>query len=304
MDAEHPLGLGWWTKRFDIAIYDTGGDVSNELVLLAEIIRCLPNLSIITFCITADRYRDATLPPYFLPNLSKSTGSNLKAIIWFSNHIPPNTDDWYTFLRRSGGSIRTVYCPAIKFPLDFLPAMPAVQTFYIPEALTEIQDYNPSLVSLRHAIFSDDDYHPEYNSSGWKQVLWTCGVNLSVIQVYSARSSTLEAISQTCFNLQRLDISVTCWAALVVAPSFPTSIRTLGICSLQVQAPREDVNMLFSALTNRRKFGSRLKVIQFLRKGTVIDLCRNHRPVLSWGIRLLKDRGIEVHDHEGQVLNY
>jgi hypothetical protein len=306
IDTEYPLGR--WTKRFDIAMHDLGGNVYDELVFLAEIIRCFPNLNIITFRITVKRYQGIKLPPYFLPNLSKSSGPNLQAISWFNDNAIPDSQDWYTFLRRGARSIRTAYCPAVRFPQD-LPTMPEMRTFYISRPVDNaIQDSDdPTMFSLRHAIFAFHNFGPETGNAASKLVLRTFQ-NLEVIQIYFGWGSTgifntLETVSQNCPNLQRLDISIRSWSDLLLGLSLPATIRVFGIHCSQVQAPRRVVRVLFDALTNGVELGASLKAIQFLCKGTLIDLCKNHLYELMKGIWALKCRGLELQDHEGHVLN-
>jgi hypothetical protein len=298
--------LGRCTKRFDIAMHDVGGEAHDEFVYLAEIIRCLPNLNIITFRITAKRYVVMDLPHYFLPNLSRSSGPNLRAILWFNFNTTPDKHDWYAFLRRGMWSISTAYCPAIKFPDDLLPAMPAMRTFYIPRPVNTVQASDPIMSSLRHAIFQPDHPSFEIKNAAWKLVLRTCGQNLQVIQVHfkmsAGISNVLEIVSQTCPNLQRLNISVQVWSDLLIGLSLPGTIQVFGIYCSQVQVRKRSVKSLFAALTSKIEFGADLKAIQFLCRGTVIELCKNHRRELVKGTQALKNRGVEVQDHEGCVL--
>ncbi|KAF8224175.1 hypothetical protein L208DRAFT_1313086 [Tricholoma matsutake] len=297
LDAGNGHPLGWWTKRLDVAMRDNGSDTESELESLSQIIQSLPNLNILVFRVTTSKYHNVLLPGSFLHHLSRSAGSNLQAIVWYTRALTPDSPQWYAFLAGMP-TIRTLSCS--QFFDDLLPALPALRTF----SLHDISSFpNPSLPnpSLRHLTFGV--YKCDVN---WKVFLLNHGQQLEVIQVHTIWkcwvSHVVQAISQSCPKLQRLDIAIQTWEELNSSQiSLPATIHTFGLYCMQPQAPRTGYKQLFSALKDM-KFGPAFKVIQLLRPNNVTDLYGRHRQLLLTNMPKLRELGFEIQDHEGQPL--
>ncbi|KAF9460324.1 hypothetical protein BDZ94DRAFT_1299972 [Collybia nuda] len=310
--------LGFWTQRIDVVMRDHIGihgqdrDVSAELYLLSEIFRCLPNLTIINFGITATLYCEIHLPAVVLQSIADTSGSCLRAIVWHVDTPAPYKVDWRTFLLRTP-NVKTVQCPT-----SFFVDSPAQldNSIQIPE-----------LLSLEHlSVIADDEVDPPSpehlpflplhrlcivsvtNAGILPQValLEKYGGNLKVFQlggqVLGELLFNLRLIANTCPNLYRLDISFSedinekiDWSAL------PENIQILGLQFDRGRFPKKVYETLFSSLCDITP-GTKLKVIQFTDQMNVRDLYERHRRVLSGNAGRLAEKGLELHDHKGSSM--
>ena len=141
---------------------------------------------------------------------------------------------------------------------------------------------------------------------GWKMLL-NHGHQLDVIQINVIQVSgllpVLDAISQYCPNLHRLDIAIQTWRELNALQelSLPATINTIGLYCFQRQASRACYKQFFDTLMKMR-FGPAFKAIRLLHSAIVTDLSRHHRPLLWANIPRLSKLGFEVLDYEGKTL--
>jgi hypothetical protein len=297
----HPLG--WWSKRLDVAMRDQSNDSESELESLSQIIHFLPNLNILIFRVTIPEYHPLRLPDSFLHQFLRSAGPNLQAILWYTPALAPTSLQWYDLLAGMPHISIVSFANAGKFPEDPLPALPALRILSLPYFMDHFPNTVTSIPSLRHLIFSSYRL-PE---AAWKTFLLNHGEQLEVIQMHVERGSLdrlLDSISQCCPKLQRLDITIQTWEVLDQLQhglSLPNTIQTFGIYCIQFQSSRSSHKALFTAL-RKMKFGPVFKGIQLLCQNNVTHLHEQHRKLLSTNLPELSKLGLEVLDHEGQVL--
>ena len=304
-DDGHPLG--WCTKRLDIAMRDMievsmcSGQL--ELECLSEIIRCLPNLAILTISVTADPFMHITFPPSLLRELVKSSRINLQAIVWRDTlHFKPPCD-WYITLAECP-KLQTIAC---TIPLEGTLTLnfPRLETLHV--LASDSRPIGPSeLSSLRRLIINVSCILPV----GLRACLpESHGAKLETIQLeirshYVLLPSWLESISTRCPNLSRLDLSFYAWPdvnSFNVRLNLPGSLRILGIQSLKKQSPSSGYNHLLKGLQNM-KFGSAHEAIQFTDMGNLLDLQRHPRK-LRHVLDTVKGIGLAVKGPDGSLLS-
>lgn len=299
-DSKSMDALGWWAKRLDVAMRDNNKDEEIALQYLTQIVQSLPNLTILVFRVAKSDYHCDFLPDSFLHCLSASAGSNLQALVWYTTVLTP-FDYWNTFLA-SLPAIRTLSCIDMNLsPNGSTLTLPTLRTFYMPRCL----QHTISLPSLRHLIFGV--YSNMDVDMGWKTFLIIHGHQLDVIQINVIQVSglllVLDAISQYCPNLHRLDIAIQTWWELntLQGLALPTTINTIGLYCFQRQASRSCFKQLFDTLRKVR-FGPAFKTIRLLHPATATNLSRHHQPLLWVNTPRLSQLGFEVLDYEGKPL--
>lgn len=311
--VDEDRALGWWTKRIDVVMRDHihEHDVATELALLYGLFQRLPNLAVITFNISAT-YSYILLPAVVLCSIANTCGTRLQALTWHSETLIPSKQVWQTFLTKTP-NIKTIWCPTTIFVDPSYPVLDGsvpelrfltnLSIHILPEH--PIPLYFHDLPSLRRLSI---DGATGSNLLLQSTVLAKYSENLEVLQISASTSISLPQhffiISQECPNLPRLDLSFlpgelkyADWSCI------PESIQILGIQYDKGQTPKSTYTNFFDSLTLcRNKPGTKLKVIQLMDQSNVRDLCERHHSVMVKATERLKNISLELHDHEGRLI--
>lgn len=301
--------LGHCTKRLDIALRDSARPVDEELSLIADIIRFLPNLEIVTFSVSSAPYtRDDYSPHLALDALSSTCAHSLRYIHWFRETLVPEAGDLYALLRKTP-NLRSFRTPLVavgqsKQPSHgefFHSSIVAVHAEYsTPDLDTPISPQLMNFPSLRQLSLSVSlSVDPR-----WGQFLQAHGNYLQHIQVLvhhvgSFMQSDLTCIIASCPNLVRLDFNFSYWSHFPPLVTLPPTVQTLGIFCAQGQD--QSYSPFFSRL-NSIEFGENFRCIQFLGKRNVADMVGKHRHQFIVGTECLRRRGIRFMDHREAYL--
>ncbi|RDB22232.1 hypothetical protein Hypma_010745 [Hypsizygus marmoreus] len=306
---ENDRPVGWWTKRLDFAMRDVDRldfDVDVCLTLLSEIVECLPNLAILTFCVTAPQLRDVKLPPSFLQTLVRVSGHSLHTIQWNSLALVPSRCDWVAFIKEA------VNIKAVRRPRFFAKetdpreqlSSSSLEILLLPRTPEDPSDFEQAnLPSLRHVVLNA----LLLQDSRWRFFLEEYGPKLEVVQlIINHKRLTAFANSKLtshCPRLVRLDISFSSWELLMFETqpiAIPPTVQRLGIQSTRKEATAKGYRALFHGIQTMEIMS--LKTIQFLDIGNVRDLCQRHPLVLSKGLHMIRTRGLQLLDHEGLAM--
>ncbi|KAH7921249.1 hypothetical protein BV22DRAFT_743290 [Leucogyrophana mollusca] len=305
--GERPLGS--WTERLDIAMRDqslTHGDL--ELDFLAEAIRCMPNLAIVSFAVRTPQYDHFTLPSSVVDALLTHALS-LRVIDWASDsqdRLYP-TDLHYAALLASATGLRVVnhVFSFVNPPSTCYPIAPSLQTLSLSSMLLEeaySRDTN-LFPSLREIVY----HHVHLSSEALRSFLSTYGANLTSVHFIDDTCSPhidlgteLAQLSVYCPRLRSLVLSVQKWAVLPPHFDLPP-LHYFGLRSNQKQAPGWGYAPVFAALQGLHQSAPTLRVVRFTDRYNVVDMRKKHAHFRR-GLESLRDCHFRVEDHEGRLL--
>ncbi|KAK2464718.1 hypothetical protein APHAL10511_003294 [Amanita phalloides] len=299
--------LGQWTKRLDIALRDSSRPADEELALLADIVRCLSDLEIVTFSLSSVQY---TLHDYspgvILTALVTTCAHSLKYIHWFRETLVPDAQDLAALLRKAP-NLRSFRTPLVtvkdyeqdndEFTYTSITAIHA--ECGIPGLDFPIPPQRMKLPSLRQLSFSLPLFAPD---TRWRNFLEMHGSHLQHMQVLIHSASSLQPdliyIVASCPSLIRLDFVFSYWSHMPFPVTLPPTVQRLGIFCAQGQI--SSYQLFFSRL-DKIEHGVNFKYIQFLGKRNVVDIFK-HRQQFITGTTRLRGSGIRFLDHRGIYL--
>ncbi|KAG6864861.1 hypothetical protein C0991_006715 [Blastosporella zonata] len=297
-------GLGWWTKQLDIALRDEPPSLflfeEEENSLVSDILECLPNLTIVNF--DTHGAHGCSFPTTILSSLTNSSGSNLQAVSWHNDCSPQEAHAWQALIDKAA-NIRRLLCPngemTCRAPYPLLPSLQCIRL--------KTKTLDGELPSLRHLI---SNVYLDYD--GWRGLLALHGGKLEIIQLYLDQeddillSPLLACFSRFCTKLVRLDLSISEWGILDLWGRHelipPTGVRVLGLQNTAIQASAKGYRSLFTGLKKLQLTPS-LRCIQLTDCGNVNDLSQKHTRMMMNLVAMLKERGLELRDHEGSLMS-
>ena len=298
--AQSNFSVGWWTRRFDIAMRDSMASSFHdrvELELICNIMEYLPNLAILRFGVTAPQYQSAKLPLSLFQRMMRSCGSTLRFIGWQNSNLTPS-DGWYTVLARCSRLEALCYLgPSTRISTSNL-TFPSLKTLFVGlhDAVAE-----SDLPLLRRVLVDVhvDHLHPVFIHHGASLE----GVQLIFCHQRYRFSDLLNFLSAQCHNLRRLDFSLPDWSMMQHAHfALPDSIRIFGLQRMGIQDTPEEYEALYNTLENMG-FGPKLEAIQFLDARNLTDLRERHPSEFSRIVVMMGARGLKVQDSEGNELS-
>ena len=300
--------LGHCTKRLDVALRDSARSVDEELSLIADIIRFLPNLEVVTFSVSSPPYtRDDYSPHLALHALTSTCAHSLRYIHWFRDTLAPAAGDLYALLRKTP-NLRSFHTPLVivdhKQPCHdefFHSSIVAVHAEYgTAELFGLIPPQLMNFPSLRQLSFSAPLFAQDWR---WEKFLQAHGNHLQHIQVVNSvgsfPQSDLTCIIASCPNLVRLDVNLLFWTYMPSLVTLPPTVQHLGIFCAQGQ--EQNYSFFFSCLDSI-EFGENFRCIQFLSKRNVVDMVGKHLRQFMVGTERLRRCGIRFMDHRGAYL--
>ena len=308
-ESESPHVVRWQIQRLDVHMRDQTDNPVLIMDILADILRRLPNLRVLTFAITGHGY-DHTydyLPERVLQatNVCRDT---LRLLNWYGG-VSPTYNAWASFLENHPR------LEAISAPVDLIQlgnshiVLDSLKSIFVhgQTSTSQNQDllWNIKLPSIHHAIY---EVNPRYSGSSHKDFLRKIGSKLTSIQINVLTTDLVfyEPISRivdTCENLARLDLVTFEW---LIPPLFnllfsiPKSVHTLGIKVIDHQIPRRSlVEQLFLNIGNVLSRFPSVKTFCFMDQRNVRAL-RAHSQILSSQLAGILMLGVNVLDHEGR----
>ena len=299
--------LGHGTKRLDIALRHSDRPADEELPLIADIVRFLPNLEIVALSVSSVQYtQDDYSPCLILDALASTCAHSLRYIHWFRETLVPDADDLYALFKKTP-NLRSFRTPLVtsKQPCYTEFFHKSIVAVHAEHATVDLDSPIPpelmNFPSVRQLSFSAPLFTVDVR---WEKFLKAHGDHLQHIQVliYSASShlqSDLTYVTASCPNLVRLDLNFPQWSHMPFPITLPPTVQRLGIFCARGQEQNYGV---FFARLDKIQFGDNFSCIQFLGKRNVADMIGKHLHQFLSGTERLRRLGIRFMDHNGAYL--
>jgi hypothetical protein len=307
--------IGWWTKRLDINLRNSTSSLRADMNALADVMKCLPNLRVLTFSITGHQYKERLAPKVLA---SVSCRETLK-FVHFYTYCIPSTENWTVFLERHP-YLESANLNNHIFPDSFHGRLDCLRTIHLNYHASSAVDFSwhTKLPAVRAAA-----YDLEFSSDeDWvEQFFTTFGPKLTTIQLNQLHldpddpwndteieanlEETLHWIQSECHALEHINLLFRSWHILTLfenADIFPSKVSTLVILIIKGQISKEMTANLFGGIFSLMKDRNpNLKTIQFSNGMNVRGL-RAHSKALAEGLRRLSDIGLVIKDSEGCIM--
>lgn len=303
--GERPLGS--FTERLDIAMRDKSQAHGNtDLELLAEVIRCLPNLAIVSVNVRTNQYGSLAMPDIVMDALAYVAPS-LKIIDWATRRLLPPLDGLHDVVtatqhlrilrcpysltgRTTAKAICTLSsCTTLAVPLDDM--------FYrmTPTQLPALRELSyHCLVLAQQPLFI-----PFMKSHGSKLT----SVHLYWPGYIAHTNDPIKGLATHCPNLRRLTIILGIWESFDAESFKPISVDFLGLRCRQNQSSTRSYKFVISALERLKDEMPALRTVRFTSSFNVNELLKNHRKALVHALELFKGSKLRLEDHEGRLLS-
>jgi len=305
--------MGWRTQRLDVHMRDRTDDPRLIMDILADILRRLPNLRILTFAVIGHGYA-ASNHSYYLPEnvlqASSACRDTLRLLNWYGG-LGPSSNTWASFLENHP-RLEEINMPVALTQLEnshiVLNSLKSVYVY----PYDENELWNIDFPNVHNAIYDMTSIIPGSEVAPRYDFLPKIGPKLTSIQINCLKSrsadnnisfrfnSAFRRIVVNCTKLARMDI-VTCEWRISTAVSFPKTVHTLGIRVTAYQIPKRSVDAFFKDIHSLSSWFPSLKTICFMDKGNIRAL-RAHPQALSSGLARITILGVNVVDHEGRPL--
>jgi hypothetical protein len=285
--------------------------------ILADILRRLPNLRILTFAVIGHGYNFYYLPENVL-QATNACCNTLRLLNWYGGPRP-SSNAWKSFLENH------TRLEAINAPVGLTQlgignshiVLNSLKSVYVhcrtdpSSSLTEDELWNIDLPGIHHAIYDITWTNPG-SSFGSHGFLPKIGPKLTSIQINCFKSGfadhdiavafyvVFSRIMVTCTNLARVDIVTYEWQ---MPPSFfiPRTVHTLGISINARQIPKRSVEALFGYMHDFLSALPSMKTVCFMDGGNVRAL-HAHPQTLGSCLARIIILDVNVMDHEGRPL--
>ncbi|KAG2348299.1 hypothetical protein BDR05DRAFT_510442 [Suillus weaverae] len=299
--GERPLGS--FTERLDIAMRDqceAHGDT--DLELLAEVIRCLPNLAIVSVDVTPTQYSSLAMPDIVMDALAYIAPS-LKIIDWASGRLLPPLHSMHDLVTATR-QLRILHCPY------FLPGCTTVKAICTLSSCTTLgvplNDIFYRMAPTQLPALRELSYQFIFLMSELLFIpfLETHGSNLSSVHLYwPGHSNQMNVLAMHCPHLRRLTINLDHWESFDVESFKLIPVEFLGLRCRRNQSSTKAYKLVISALARLKDEMPALRTIRFTSLFNVNDLLKNHRKALAHALELFKGSELRLEDHEGRLLS-
>ena len=308
LESESPHAIGWRIQRLDVHMRDRTDNPGLIMDILADILRRLPNLRVLTFAITGHGYDDPfNYLPYSVLQATNACRDTLRFLNWYGG-VRPSSNTWASFLENHP-RLEAINAPVTLTQLgNSHIVLDSLKSIYIHcrTPASHIQDmlWNINLPSIHHAIY-DVTWTDQGLSSSHDDFLRKVGSKLTSIQIIISRNDVLyfmplSRIVATCKNLTRVDLVTFGWL-IPLSFSIPESVHTLGIRVNNRQIPKHSLEAFFSSICNVLSRFPSVNTFYFMDQRNVRAL-RAHSQALSSNLAGILILGINVMDHEGRPL--
>ena len=308
-ESESPNAIGRRIQRLDVHIRDRTDNPEFILDILADILRRLPNLRVLTFAITGHGYDDPRKPYLFLPeNVLQATNAcrdTLRLLNWYGG-LKPSSNSWASFLENHP-RLEAINAPVLLTQLENPHiVLDSLKSIYIYCHTNPNKDmlWNIDLPSVHHAIY---DITSRALNSPHDRFLQKIGSQLTSIQINILRHKLdfviydgLPWIGAICKNLARMDFLTFEWL-MPLSISVPKTVHTLGIRVNAHQTSRRSMEtFLLSIHCALLRFAS-VKTFCFTDQRNV-QVLRAHPQALGSRLASIFKLGVNMTDHEGRPL--
>ena len=304
MRSEHAVELrehaiGWRIQRLDVHIRDRTDNSGLIMGILANILRRLPNLRILTFAITGHGYYDRykVLPDNVL-QATNACRDTLQLINWYGGAMF-SSKSWASFLENHP-RLEAINVPVVLTqPGNSHIFLDSLKSIYVHSDIS-LSDmlWNINLPSINHAIY-DNVYHSYHSLLKIGSKLTSIQINILRHDLDFAANRALSRIATTCKNLARLDLVIGKW--MVPFFSIPESVHTMAIRIVAHQIPRRSLKTFFDMIHNILFSSPSVKTLCFKDRRNVRAL-RAHSQALRSNLAAILILGVNVMDHESRPL--
>ena len=302
-ESESPHAIGWRIQRLDVHMRDRTNNPGLIMDILADILRRLPNLRILTFLITGHGY-DEYLPEKVL-QATTACRDTLRLLNWYGG-VAPSSNTWASFLENHP-RLEAINAPVVLTQLgNSHIVLDSLKSIYVHcRKASQIQDmfWNVNLPSIHHAIC---DVTSTARDSFEDDFLRKIGSKLTSIQIIVMPhnfvfNDPLSKIVATCKNLARVDIITFEWLMTPLV-FIPKSVHTLGIrITAPDQIQKRSLEAFFLNIRNILSRFPSVKTFCFADQRNVRAL-RAHPQTLGSNIAAILILGVNVVDHEGRTM--
>lgn len=315
---ELPHTIGWQIQRLDVHMRDRTDDRGLIMDILADILRRLPNLRILTFAVIGHGYN--THNSYYIPeNVLQATSAcrdTLKFLNWYGG-VRPSSDgpSWASFLENHP-RLEAINAPVAltqlgnsHIVLDSLKSVYVHCSTHLPTFHVENELWNINLPNIRHAIYDITWTNADHTFTSHHNFLTKIGPNLTSIQINYLRSCPVgdivslafyrlfQMIVANCAKLARANVVIYEWK-IPIFFIFRKTVHTLGIKVNTYQVSKRSVVTFFRTVYDFLCRHPSLKTVCFTDQGNIQAL-RAHPHALSSGLALMTILDVNVMDHEG-----
>ena len=308
-ESDSSNAIGWRIQRLDVHMRDRTDNPELIMDILADILRRLPNLRVLTFSITGHGYEDSSNPYYFLPeNVLQATNAcrdTLRLLNWYGG-VKPSSNTWASFLENHP-RLEAINAPVVLTQLgNSHIVLDSLKSIYIHCHTNPNQDilWNIDLPSIHHAVYDITSTPPGFSHEDFLRKISSKLTSIQ-INILKPNSSfvifrTLSSIEATCKNLARVDFVTYDW----LMPSFfsvPKTVHTLGIRVNAHQISRRSVEAFLLSIHHALSRFASVKTFYFTDQRNVRAL-RTHPQALGSNLASIFNLGVNVMDHEGHPL--
>ncbi|OJA19897.1 hypothetical protein AZE42_07025 [Rhizopogon vesiculosus] len=297
LPGERPLGS--YTERLDIAMRDHRyAHMGGDLELLAEVIRLLQNLAIVS--VDVSQCFSLSMPDTVMDALT-CVAPSLKIVYWAAPRLLPPSRSLQNIVTAS--QLHILHCPhhflGRTYPMDLTlsscTTLAASDHTFHHMSLTQFP-------ALRELIYRDR----LRERSPASRFLEMHGKNLTSVHLLWSvlglrdQINILAAYSP---NLRRLTITFELWGLLDTNMFDLVPIEYFGLSCRQSQSPTNVYKVVLATLAHLKEIKSTLHIIRFTNYLNVNELLKNHRKALLPALELLSGKNFRLEDHEGRLLS-
>ncbi|OAX32653.1 hypothetical protein K503DRAFT_590451 [Rhizopogon vinicolor AM-OR11-026] len=273
--------------------------MDGDLELLAEVIRLLQNLAIVS--VDVSQCFSLSMPDTVMDALTYVAPS-LEIIDWAAPRLLPPSRSLQNLVTAS--QLHIFHCPhhfpGRTDPMDFIlsscTTLAASDHIFHHMSLTQFP-------ALRELIYRDR----LRERSPASRFLEMHGKNLtSVHLLWSAFAGLRDQINLLAAyspNLRRVTITFEFWEFLDTNMFELVPIEHFGLSCRQSQSPTNVYKVVLATLARLKDIKSTLRIIRFTNYLNVNELLKNHRRALLPALELLSGKNFRLEDHEGQLLS-
>ncbi|KAI6017451.1 hypothetical protein EDC04DRAFT_481476 [Pisolithus marmoratus] len=301
--------LGWWAERLDVVSLGAGIDEER----LADIIMCLPNLTVVSLDIEPSPQEQLTL--HSIRNALRHVASSLHVLDWSTE---PSDNNPETLLEERQlfvemprlRILRSRYMPWTDGLIPY-SILASVTTFAVERMLITAEDTSDwsgleeRQVCLREVVIDISWYDFE----SWAIFMGLYGVFLHSVHLtycdnYQNRFFRyLAMIKQSCPNVRRLTLSMTTFRNLTDDVLSLPPIEYLGLSMWEGLHTEMESEIFFSVLVTLRDTIPTLRVVQLTNPVNVAHLLTDHCRITIKAMGNLVECAFRVEDHDGDLLS-
>ena len=307
-DSESPHAIGWRIQRLDVHMRDRIDNPGLIMDILADILRRLPNLRVLTFAITGHGYSDF-YGNYLPENILQATNAcrdTLRLFNWYGG-LEPSSNTWASFLENHP-RLEAINAPVALTQLENSHiVLDSLKSIYVHCQTNQDMLWKINLPSIHHAICDGTIYDSMTAPSPHDHFLQKIGSKLTSIQIDVLRYNSndvayisITRISSFCKNLARMDFVTLGWR-MAGFLSLPATVHTLGVRINAHQISRRCLETFFSDIHYDLFRSPSVKTFCFTDERNVRAL-RAHSQALSSNLAAILVLGVIVMDHRGRPL--